>query len=74
MDRSPSPDSVERALIIRRDALARECSQIQREYEWQSNHLLRRHTEAVHALLRMSRVLNTFRSSRPMRLRAWRAA
>jgi hypothetical protein len=35
---------------------------------------MRQHSETLDQLLYMSRVLNTYRSSRPMRLRAWRAA
>ena len=68
------PDRIERALIIRRDILLRECAELQDYYDHITDRLTRRHTEALDELLYMSRVLNTYRSSRPMRLRAWRAA
>jgi hypothetical protein len=74
IERAELLDRIERALIVRRDILLRECSQIQRSYDRLSGSLLRRHTDALDELFYMNRVLNTYRSSRAIRLRAWRAA
>jgi hypothetical protein len=67
-------DRIERALIIRRDILLRECTELQDCYDHITDRIMRQHSETLDQLLYMSRVLNTYRSSRPMRLRAWRAA